>query len=45
MAATVNVNGRVSGERDAVISVFDHGFPYGEAFYETRICSAPTRHS
>ena len=35
MAATVNVNGRVSGERDAVISVFDHGFLYGEGVYET----------
>ena len=35
MAATVNVNGRISGERDAVISVFDHGFLYGEGIYET----------
>src|SRR5215216_873580 len=35
MAATVNVNGRISGERDAVISVFDHGFLYGEGVYET----------
>jgi branched-chain amino acid aminotransferase len=35
MAATVNVNGRVSGEQDAVISVFDHGFLYGEGVYET----------
>ncbi len=35
MAATVNVNGRISGERDAVISVFDHGFVYGEGVYET----------
>jgi branched-chain amino acid aminotransferase len=35
MAATVNVNGRVSGERDAAISVFDHGFLYGEGVYET----------
>jgi branched-chain amino acid aminotransferase len=31
----VNVNGRISGERDAVISVFDHGFLYGEGVYET----------
>jgi branched-chain amino acid aminotransferase len=35
MGATVNVNGRISGERDAVISVFDHGFLYGEGIYET----------
>ena len=35
MAATVNVNGRMSGEKDAVISVFDHGFLYGEGIYET----------
>lgn len=35
MAATVNVNGRVSDEEHAVISVFDHGFLYGEGVYET----------
>jgi len=35
MAATVNVNGRISDERGAVISVFDHGFLYGEGIYET----------
>ncbi len=35
MPATVNVNGRVTGEQDAVISVFDHGFLYGEGIYET----------
>ncbi len=35
MAATVNVNGRITDERDAVISVFDHGFLYGEGIYET----------
>ncbi|HSH38116.1 MAG TPA: aminotransferase class IV [Chthoniobacterales bacterium] len=35
MGATVNVNGRISGEREAVISVFDHGFVYGEGVYET----------
>ena len=35
MAATVNVNGSISGERDAAISVFDHGFLYGEGVYET----------
>ncbi len=35
MAAIVNVNGRITGEHDAVISVFDHGFLYGEGVYET----------
>ena len=35
MPATVNVNGRISGEAEAVISVFDHGFVYGEGVYET----------
>src|SRR5438552_7360834 len=35
MAATVNVNGRMSDEQHAVISVFDHGFLYGEGVYET----------
>ena len=35
MPATVNVNGRISGEHEAVISVFDHGFLYGEGVYET----------
>jgi branched-chain amino acid aminotransferase len=35
MAAVVNVNGRISGEGDAVVSVFDHGFLYGEGVYET----------
>ena len=35
MAATVSVNGRVTSEHDAVISVFDHGFLYGEGVYET----------
>jgi branched-chain amino acid aminotransferase len=35
MTATVNVNGRIAGERDAAISVFDHGFLYGEGVYET----------
>ena len=35
MAATVNVNGRITGERDAVVSVFDHGLLYGEGIYET----------
>ena len=35
MSATVNVNGRITAESDAVISVFDHGFLYGEGIYET----------
>jgi len=35
MAARVNVNGRVSDGQHAVISVFDHGFLYGEGVYET----------
>jgi len=35
MATTVNVNGLISAEEDAVISVFDHGFLYGEGIYET----------
>jgi branched-chain amino acid aminotransferase len=35
MPATVSVNGRIAPERDAVISVFDHGFLYGEGIYET----------
>src|SRR5580693_8712125 len=30
MAATVNVNGRVSNQEHATISIFDHGFLYGE---------------
>lgn len=35
MPATVNVNGRVLDQQHAVISVFDHGFLYGEGVYET----------
>jgi len=35
MAATVNVNGRVFDQAHAVVSVFDHGFLYGEGVYET----------
>ena len=35
MAATVNVNGRISAQQEAVIPVFDHGFLYGEGIYET----------
>jgi branched-chain amino acid aminotransferase len=35
MAATVNVNGQLFDQDRAVISVFDHGFLYGEGVYET----------
>jgi len=35
MAAIVNVNGRVADQEHASISVFDHGFLYGEGVYET----------
>jgi branched-chain amino acid aminotransferase len=35
MAVTVNVNGRVFDQEHAVISIFDHGFLYGEGVYET----------
>ena len=35
MQATVNVNGRISDARDAVVSVFDRGFLFGEGVYET----------
>ena len=35
MSAHVCVNGRISSDRAAVISVFDHGFLYGEGVYET----------
>jgi len=35
MRAMVNVNGLTSDEAHAVISVFDHGFLYGEGVYET----------
>jgi branched-chain amino acid aminotransferase len=35
MTASVNVNGRVFDQDHAVISVFDHGFLYGEGIYET----------
>jgi branched-chain amino acid aminotransferase len=30
----VNVNGAIVSEQDAVVSVFDHGFLYGEGVYE-----------
>src|ERR1700726_343622 len=35
MPATVNVTGRVFHQEPAVISIFDHGFLYGEGVYET----------
>ena len=35
MDAMVNVNGRIADQAHAVISVFDHGFLYGEGVYET----------
>jgi len=35
MQATVNVNGTISDSGAAVVSVFDHGFLYGEGIYET----------
>jgi branched-chain amino acid aminotransferase len=35
MNATVSVNGRISDAASASISVFDHGFLYGEGIYET----------
>ncbi len=35
MTAAVNLNGRVADAREATISVFDHGFLYGEGVYET----------
>lgn len=35
MGAMVNVNGRILDQDHAVVSVFDHGFLYGEGIYET----------
>lgn len=35
MAASVNVNGRITPGHEAVVPVFDHGFLYGEGVYET----------
>ncbi|HKY21495.1 MAG TPA: aminotransferase class IV [Vicinamibacterales bacterium] len=35
MSAIVNVNGQITDDRHAVVSVFDHGFLYGEGVYET----------
>lgn len=34
MAAIVSVNGRITDEAGAVVSVMDHGFLYGEGIYE-----------
>jgi branched-chain amino acid aminotransferase len=34
MSAVAYVNGRVCAEQDAQISIFDHGFLYGEGVYE-----------
>jgi branched-chain amino acid aminotransferase len=34
MSAMVNINGRILDKEHAVISVFDHGFLYGEGIYE-----------
>ena len=34
MAAVVYVNGRICSQQDAMISVFDHGFLFGEGVYE-----------
>lgn len=34
MTAIARVNGRICSERDATISVFDHGFLFGEGVYE-----------
>ena len=35
MRSVVNVNGKISDGQDAVVSVFDHGFLFGEGVYET----------
>ena len=35
MTVTVNVNGHLYDREHAVVSVFDHGFLYGEGIYET----------
>ena len=34
MSVMVNINGRILDKEHAVISVFDHGFLYGEGIYE-----------
>ena len=35
MSVLVNVNGKISDGASAAISIFDHGFLYGEGVYET----------
>ena len=35
MAAVVHVNGKILTEEHATVSVFDHGFLFGEGIYET----------
>jgi branched-chain amino acid aminotransferase len=35
MATMINLNGRVTDLEHALVSVFDHGFLYGEGIYET----------
>lgn len=35
MTASVNVNGRTSAAKDAVVPVLDHGFLFGDGVYET----------
>lgn len=35
MQAVVNINGKITDARDAVVPVFDHGFLYGDGVYET----------
>tara|TARA_B100001123_G_C15309620_1_gene1023890 strand:+ start:638 stop:1501 length:864 start_codon:yes stop_codon:yes gene_type:complete len=35
MTVAINVNGRIADKEKAVISIFDHGFLYGEGIYET----------
>ena len=34
MSIAVNIDGRITGEREATIPVFDHGFLFGEGVYE-----------
>lgn len=34
MTTIINVNGRITPARDAVVSALDHGFLYGEGIYE-----------
>ena len=35
MRTAVNVNGRLTDDKSATVSVYDHGFLYGEGVYET----------